>query len=285
MSQYGVSPYGYGLTPFGGPGLIGVFGVLVASTNRVIAVFDKIPLQNDRAGLRSAINRNNWRLTPIDPTIEGVVPPGLVVPTRSIGIFRCHVDPIDRKQIHITADTTMEDGVRYTLRAVGDLHGEQCEQFVGDKEFVFQAPYHGPNLALKVSTVGLYRDLDDGYDDKLDASGIWRYTDSRDIALEPELRSLRKRIIRIIFTDMGEWTSAPDFGAGVRLKTIVRPTELQQLSNRIAGQIQKQPDVEAASATLRVINFEGDYFIDLTVRVKPLGQRDMSLELRIDPTK
>lgn len=285
MSQYGVSPYGYGLTTFGGAGLIGIFGVLVASTNRVIAVFDRIPLQNDRAGLRSAINRNNWRLTPIDPTQDGYVAPGLVVPTRPIGIFRCHPDPVDRKQIHVTADTTFEDGVRYSLRAVGDLHGEQCEMFVGEKTFEFAAPYHGPNLSLKVSTVGLFRDLDDGYDDKLEASGIWRYTDSKDIALEPELKALRKRIIRIVFTDLGEWTSAPGFGAGVRLKTIVRPTELQQLSNRIAGQIQKQPDVEAATATLRVITYEGDTFIELTVRVKPLGQRDLSLELRIDPTK
>ena len=285
MSQYGVSPYGYGLTPFGGPGLIGIFGVLVASTNRVIVVFDKIPLQTDRANLRSAINRNNWRLTPIDPTIEGYVPPGKAVPSRPVGIFRCHVDPDDRKQIHITADTTLEDSVEYELRAVGDLHGEQCEMLVGTKVFRFPAALHGPNLALRTSTIGLFRDLDDGYTDDLPEPGTWRYTDSRDLAMEDELRSLRKRIIRIIFTDLGDWASAPGFGAGVRLKTLVRPPEMQSLANRVAAQIQAQPDVEAASVQLRIINYEGDTFIDLTARVKPLGQRDLSLEMRLDPTK
>lgn len=285
MSQYGIAPFGFGLVTMGGPGMFGLHGVLVASTNRVIAVFDRIPLQNDRAGLRSAINRGNWTLAPIDPTIDGYVPVGKVVPTRGVGIFRCAPDRADRKQIHITADTTLEDGVEYELRAVGDLHGEACEMFVGTKAFRFLAPFHGPNLSLRVSTIGLFQDLDDGYDDRLEAAGIWRYTDSTDIAIEPELRSLRKRIIRVIFTDLAEWTSAPDFGAGVRLKIIMRPTELQSLANRVSQQIQAQPDVEAASCTLRVINIDGGTFIEMTVRVKPLGQRDMALELRLDPTK
>lgn len=285
MSQYGVSPFGFGLTPFGGPGLIGIHGVLVAATNRVIAVFDKVPLQDDRASLRSALNRNNWRLTPIDPTILGVKPKGAIVPTRPVGIFRCAVDKVDRKQIHITTDVTMEDGVRYELKAVGDLHGEQCEMFVGAKVFEFKAPLKGPNLSIKVSTIGVYQDLDDGYDGLVEALGIWRYTDSRDIAMEPELKALRKRIIRIVFTDLGEWTSAPDFGASVRLKTLVRAPELQSLANRISQQVNAQPDVEAASATLRVIEYEGDTFIELTIRVKPQGHRDLELEMRLDPTK
>lgn len=285
MSQYGVSPFGVGLTPFGGPGLIGIFGVLVASTNRVIAVFDRIPLQSDRAGLRSAINRNNWTLTAIDPTIDGYVPPGKVVPTRETGIFRCQADRANRRQIHVTADTTLEEGVQYELKAVGDLHGEACEMFVGPKAFTFLAPFHGGNLELKVSTIGLFRDLDDGFDDRLENSGIWRYTDSRDIAMESELRSLRKRIIRIIFTDLGDWASAPDFGAGVRLKSIVRQPEMQALANRVAAQIQRQPDVEAASVQLRIVTYEGHVFIELTARVKPRGGRDMGLELRLDPTK
>ena len=285
MSQYGISPFGFGLTPFGGPGLIGIFGVLVAATNRVIVVFDRIPLQDDRAGLRSAINRANWILTPVDPTVLDIVPPGKVVPTRPVGIFRCQPDPVDRKQIHITADTTLEDGVQYKLRAAGDLHGEQCEQFVGPKDWLFLAPLKGPNRELRVATIGLFQDLDDGYDDKLESLGIWRYTDGQDIAIEPELRSLRKRVIRIVFTDLGEWVNAPDFGAGVRLKTLIRPTELQTLANRIAGQIQQQPDVEAASATVRVIDVGVDRFIEITIRVKPVGQRDLALEMRLDPTK
>lgn len=285
MSQYGIAPFGFGLSPFGGPGLIGIFGLLVAATNRVIVVFDRIPQQADRAGLRSAINRNNWRLTPIDPTIEGIVPAGLVVPTRPIGIFRCQPDPDDRRQIHITSDTTMEDGVQYELKAVGDLHGDQCEQFVGTKAFLFVAPLKGPNVSLRTAAIGLFRDLDDGYDGKLESLGVWRYTDSHDIAMEDELASLRKRIIRIVFTTAGEWASAPDFGASVQMKTLIRPTELQSLSNRIAGQIQKQPDVEAASATVRVIDVGADRIIELTIRVKPVGQRDLSLEMRLDPTK
>lgn len=285
MSQYGVSPYGVGLTPFGGPGLIGLFGALVASTNRVIAVFDRIPLQSDRAGLRSSINRNNWTLTPIDPTIAGYVPPPKVVPTRPVGIFRCQADAANRKHIHITADTTFEQGVQYELKAVGDLHGENCELFVGPRAFRFPAPLRGSNLSLRVSTVGLFRDLDDGYDDRLENAGVWRYTDSRDIAMESELRSLRKRIIRIIFTDVGDWASAPTFGAGVRLHTLVRAPELQSLASRVAGQIQAQPDVEAASVQLRVVTVDGSVFIELTANVKPLGARDMTLEMRLDPTK
>jgi hypothetical protein len=285
VSQFGISPFGFGLTPFGGPGLIGIFGVLVAATNRVIVVFDRVPLQNDRAGLRSAINRSNWLLTPVDPTINGIIPPGKVVPTRPIGIFRCHVDPVDPKQIHITSDTTLEERVQYDLRAVGDLHGANCETFVGEKTFSFFGPLKGPNYTIRVSTIGLYRDLDDGYGDKLELLGVWRYTDSHDIAMDDELKSLKKRVVRIIFTDLGEWTNAPDFGASVRLKTLIRPPEMSSLANRIAGQIQKQPDVEAASATLRVIEFGGDTFIELTVRVKPIGQRDLSLEMRLDPTK
>jgi len=284
VSQYGVSPFGFGLTPMGGAGLIGIFGVLVVATNRVVVVFDKIPLQFDRANLRSAINRANWRITPLDPTINGYVPPGKVVPTRPAGIFRCAADPADRKQIHITADTTLEEGVDFELRVLGDLHGEQCEMFVGSKIWGFTAPFQGPNLSLKVATIGLFQDLDDGFDG-IDGAGVFRFTDSKDIAIDDELRSLRKRILRIIFTDLGDWAGAPDFGAGVRLKTLVRAPELQSLANRVAQQIQLQPDVEAASATLRVITYQGDTFIELTARVKPVGQREMSLDLRLDPTK
>ena len=285
MSQFGISPFGFGLTPMGGPGLIGIFGVLVAATNRVIVVFDRVPLQNDRAGLRSAINRNNWLLTPVDPTVDNIVPAGKVLPTRPMGIFRCHVDPVDPKQIHITSDTTLEERVQYDLRAIGDLHGVNCETFIGEKTFSFYGPLKGPNYTIRVSTIGLYRDLDEGYDDKLELLGIWHYTDSHDIAMEDELRSLKKRVIRIIFTDLGEWANAPDFGAGVRLKSLIRPPEMSSLANRIAGQIQKQPDVEAASAELQVIVVGVDTFIQLTVRVKQLGQRDLSLEMRLDPTK
>lgn len=290
MSQYGFAPFGES-GPYGGPGLISILGLLTTARNRVIVVFDEVPLADDPKGLRSAANVANWLFEPIDPTIIGADPPGhtyvpdgAVVPKRRIGLARARLDPGDPRQLHVWTDRDMEGGVRYRLTAVGELHGAACETFAGPTAWETWAPHPAPVRSIPDRLDGVYRDLDDGQlPGFVSQPGIWRYKSTGDIALQDELVALKKRILRRCSHAPGAfvWSGS---GVDLRFGLPATPANLSGLANAVAEQARKDTLVAAAAVTAELVQSGGDVYVLLTISVELTDRRDLVLTLKLLPT-
>lgn len=290
MSQYGLSPYGED-GPYGGPGLITILGILPAARNRVIVFFDVRPLAEDPQGLRDASNVRNWAIAPVDPTIQGVNPPGNayvpdgeIVPKRRIGLARARLDTASPLQLHIWTDRDLEGGVRYRLDVVGELHGAACESFAGPTSWETYAPFAAQPRQIPDRLDGRYRDLDDGnLPGFVQQPGIWRYKSTGDIALQDELAALKKRIIRRCTHAPGAflWSSN---GVDLLFGQSATPANLTALANAVAAQARGDALVAAAAVTAELVQTAGDVFVLLTLSVQLTDRRDLVLPLKILPT-
>lgn len=285
MSQYGISPYGGDLGPYGGPGLITLLGVLPAAENRMIAVFDRAPLSFDPKGRRSATNIRNYTIEPLDPTITingiSTVPDKAVTPTRRIALGRARVDPNDPKQVHIWTDRDMEPNIEHRLTVVGPLHGASCETFAGPASSTFWAPAPPPPAASPDRLDGTLRDLDDGgtpADGEL--PGVWRYQESGDVALQSELASLKKRLLRRCTQTRGEFVWSTN-GADVFLNVQMTPDALNRLATQVAEQARKDVLVAAASCTVTPQISGGDAYVIVILAVQLRDRRDVTFVYKL----
>jgi hypothetical protein len=287
VSQYGIDPFGED-GPYGGPGLISILGLVPAARNRLIVVFDEPPLADDPKGLRSASNVANWRIEPVDPTIQGVNPPGYtyvpdgqVVPKRRIGLARARIDLTDRTQLHVWTDRDMEGGVRHRLSVVGELHGAACEAFAGPTVWETYAPFPAPVRVIPDRLDGVYRDLDDGaLPGFVQQPGIWRYKSTGDIALQDELVALKKRILRRCTHAPGAFVWSTD-GVDLRFGLPATASNLTALANAVADQARVDPLVSAAAVTAELVQTGGEVFVLLTISVELVDRRDLVLPLKI----
>lgn len=271
MSAFGIDPFG--TSPLGGPGNLGVLGVLPAGNSQFIIVFDRVPKTKPATRPGSALNLTNYSLAPIDPSIltgngELWIPRGETVPTRSPIIAEIVQDEDDDKQFVATTDVLLEPNVRYQLDISAAICGVGEEDFFGDTVFLFRAP----GLPRIARTPGersedRYRDFDYGIVDD-DGNSAYRQDSNGDIAIQNSSLSLKKRIQRRLLTPPGgfAWTAA--YGTFPGLKTLVKPGQLQALANRIAEQVRQEPDVADASAqTVLSRNAQGS-FVDVTIFVR-----------------
>lgn len=281
MSQYGISPYGGDYGPYGGPGLITLLGVLPAAVNRLIAVFDAAPLSFDPKGLRSATNTANYTLEPIDPTISingyDIVPDGAIVPTKRIALARARVDPDDPRQIHIWTDRDMEPQIEHRLAVVGPIHGLACEMFAGPGEGTFFAPAPAPLAPAPDRLDGLMRDLDDGGTPSSgELPGVWRYQQSGEIALQSELESLKKRIIRRCTQAPRAYVWSPN-GVDVFVGSLMTPDAMTRLATQVSEMARKDMMVRSASCTVTPQISGGDAYVYIVLAVQLRDRRDVTL--------
>ena len=82
-----------------------------------------------------------------------------------------------------------------------------------------------------------------------------------DYVLQQGTALVRKLVIRRLITRPGDFYHLPDYGLGLRIKEPV-PGEIITLRGEIERQVELEPDVEAALATL---SFSGNV---LTIQVK-----------------
>lgn len=286
MSQFGVTPFGEE-GPFGGVGLITVIAAVPAARNRVILFFDGVPLADDPKGLRSATNPENYALTPVDPTIPGnppQVPDGLTVPSRRIALARCRADETDPTQIHLWTDRDMEGGIIHKLEILGMLHGTDCEDFAGDSAFEFYAPF-APAARVAPDRLDLrFRDLDDGNLPGFEIlPGVWRYKSNGDIALQPELESFKKRLIRRLTQQRRAFTWSEN-GIDIVIGQPMTPDILSRLANNVASMARADALASSAGCTATVRTLGNDVFVELVVTVELRDGREYLLSLSV-PSK
>lgn len=286
MSQFGVTPFGEE-GPFGGPGLITILAAAPGAQNRIILFFDGRPQADDPAGLRSAINPENYELTPVDPTIPAqppYVPEGAKVPTRRIALARCRADPDDPTQIHLWTDRDMEDGILHRIRVVGMLHGIDCEDFSGLTDWELYAPFSPVSRIAPDRLDERYRDLDDGNLPGFETlPGVWRYKSNNDIALQPELESFKKRLIRRLTQQRRAFTWSNN-GVNLAIGQALTPDILIALAQNVAAMARADSLTSSAGCTASARIIGNDVYVELIVTVELLDGREYLLSLSL-PTK
>ena len=286
MSVLGVSPLGTDLGPFGGPGLITVLGVLPVSNNRYSVVFDRVPETLDQQAIDSGTNEENYVLEAIDPAIiaaDGTVfvPPGEVRPTRFPFSAVATQDDLDDKQIIVASDSTLQPRVQYRVTVSPTIVGADGETFAGPTEFVFTAPDLPPgDPAPFFVSEERYRDLDYviNANERLgERNQVYRIQDNGDIGIQDADTSLRKRVYRRVFTDPGGFAWAPGYGVGVQVKRLAKSGALQELSNLVADQILREPDVLTAGANVRIDRTSQGSFVFVDSRIVRRDARNVRL--------
>lgn len=286
MSQFGVTPFGEE-GPFGGPGMITILAAVPGSQNHIILFFDGVPLADDAANLKSAINPANYTIEPLDPTIPAnppYVPEGKQVPTRRIALARARPDPEDPTQIHLWTDRDMEGGVLHRVSVVGMLHGASCEDFAGMTVWEFIAPLSAVARVAPDRLDQRFRDLDDGDLPGFETlPGVWRYKSNGDIALQPELESFKKRLIRRLTQQRRAFTWSNN-GVNISIGQSLTPDILQALALNVAAMARADSLAASAGCTAQARVLGNDVFVELTVTVELLDRREYMLSFTV-PTK
>lgn len=286
MSQFGVTPFGEE-GPYGGPGLLTILAVVPVAQNRIAVFFDGIALADDATGIKSAINVENYVLTPIDPTIPAnppYIPEGTKVPTRRIGLARARPNPDDPTQIWIWTDRDMEGNVLHQLDVVGMLHGADCEDFSGLPDWQFFAPSSPVARVAPDRLDQRFRDLDDGNLPGFETlPGVWRYKSSGDIALQPELESFKKRLIRRLTQQRRAFTWSNN-GVELQVGQPLTATVLTNIAQNVAAMARADSLVASAGCTAQARIIGNDAYVELLVTVELLDGRDYLLSLSV-PTK
>lgn len=274
MSVFGIDPLGSGLGPAGGPGLITVLGVLPASNNRFVVVFDREPESLDPQSFASATNEENYALEAVNPAIvtgngQIYIPPGEVVPTREPYSATATIDEEDPKQIEVATDAALESRVRYSVTISTSIRGKNGETFAGPNVFDFRALRFAPQASRVTISEERYRDFDYVVNaEPGQPNQVYRIEDNGDIALQSASLSLRKRIFRRVFTDPGGLSWAPGYGVGVKVKKLAKAGSSQALANLINEQIQEEPDVLQAGTTVSVDRTTAGTFVNVESRVQ-----------------
>lgn len=263
MSNFGLAPFSP--SPFGGPGVIAILGVLPVAANEVIVVFDKRPRADDPGAFDSATNPKNWTLDPIDPTIQSTDVPGQtylekgkVVPTRDQLVASAVLDDVDLTRIHVLLDSRMENRVEYELTAFNTIVGEDCEVIAGPTVFMFFGLQPGQPRRARFVQEDRFRDWDNEFFPRDNRPGAtWRLEDSGDIGLQDADRSLRKRLLRRLLSNPSAFAHIPGYGTNTRIKGLIRTGQVQALANEAQRQAAQEPDVLQAAATARVLSDVG----------------------------
>ncbi len=286
MGVFGVDPLGTDLSPFGGPGVITVRGVLPVSNNSVTVVFDTEPQTLDPQAFTSGTNHDNYTLTPIDPTYTAEdgsvhIPNGEVVPTRSPLVATATQDDDDPNQILVAFDVATQPHVRYTLTISLLICGANNEVFNGPNEFEFRAPLLSPRLVRLETSQERYRDFDWNINPKANEVGqVFRSDDTGDISMQDAETSLRKRVYRRVFTDPGGLAWNPGYGVGVRVKAMAKAGNLQELTNLIADQILQEPDIVNAGVEAFNEVEETGTLLNVSARIEQRNSQTRTIRFR-----
>jgi hypothetical protein len=259
MTAFGLRPFGTA-SPFGGPGSIAIIGAAAIGTHEILVDFDVAPETFDPAGQRSATNPDNWVLVPIDPRAESTAVEGLFynpsrlpVPTREPIPIEVEWYRTQPTQVIIALDSAVEVGVDYDLEIQPVVEGDNCETLVGVTTWRFGAVGQGPPSRTRVIQLDRYRDWAMDYipDVEGQPESTWAITANKDIGLHDGVASLRKRIFRRLLVSLNSFSHLVGYGTDLRIKSLLRGSDIQRLANAIPEQIRQEPDVRTCSCTVR----------------------------------
>ena len=258
MTIFGLRPFGTE-SPFGGSGSIAIIGATAIGTHEILVDFDRTPETFDPAGLRSATNTDNWALAPVDPRIVSTADPTvyynpdrLPVPTREPLLIEATWDRQVPTQIVLAVDSALERGVEYDLEIQPVVEGYNCESLVGVTTWRFGAVGQGPPRRARIIQLDRYRDWanEPFPTDPNQPEATWTITSNRDIALHDGVDSLRKRIFRRILSALNSFSHLVGYGTDLRIKSLLRPGDVQRLANAIPEQVRQEPDVRTCSCSV-----------------------------------
>lgn len=87
---------------------------------------------------------------------------------------------------------------------------------------------------------------------------------------------LRKRILRLLTTDLGQWPGAPDFGSGLRVKSILRDPATAKAIIQTA--VQRDPEVSGCQVRLELLD-EGVVYIYVRARMLTGSLQDATFKV------
>lgn len=282
MTAFGLRPFGT-LSPFGGPGSIAIIGVAAIGSHEILVDFDVTPENFDPAGQRSATNPDNWVLAPIDPRIESTATPGvfynpnrLPVPTREPIPIEVEWYRQQPTQVIIATDSAFEAGVDYDLEIQPVVEGDNCEALVGVSTWRFGAVGQGPPARARAIQLDRYRDWAMDYfpvaEDQPEST--WTITANRDIGLHDGVASLRKRVFRRVLFSLNSFSHLVGYGTDLRIKSLLRGSDIQRLANAIPEQVRQEPDVRAAACTVQQ-DTTGDGILLISINVVRSDAREI----------
>lgn len=248
MPGYGLDPYGFG--PYGDPGSGAPFDVVgaVAVTRRQVQVtFSVAALTVSGFGSVDALNPVHWTVTRLDT--------GEVLPVGAVRI-------INASTVELWLLTPL-GGFNITHQVM--VAGIESAAF-GPIEFPVSALF--PGVQDSFVAVGPRPQRPRQVDLKATPQVPGDITNSLivtggDYATEQGLELLRKCILRRLTTPLGSFFHLPNYGVGIGPKTKFTPADLRRIKAQIELQVLREPEVEAAQASLTLSPSVGS----LTVQV------------------
>lgn len=235
---FGDELFGPGL--FGGGGFLHVVRARSIKGQVVRVVFSEEPLAVSAAGVNDSLNPSNYTFSVVkgqagQPLSVGVDPNPIPGPAASVQAGEFGID------VHV--DRPLAVGITYRATATNiqaKAGGGQGSPYSGD--FV--------GMVLTSSIVPPVRNTDN-IDIKNDPfEGRFIPTSSGDLSNQGGLASLRKRILRRLYTPTNSFSFLPGYGLGLRLKEVASIGQLQALKIDATSQVKKEPEVVSATVSL-----------------------------------
>lgn len=239
-SGFGTGPFGS--VPFGStmPEGFRLVSAEVISANELFVTFDgDLQIANPCAE-GDPTNIFAWELSVIDP-------PG------KKASFVQHITFDGEQGLHIFFDRPFCCDFRYELTLTNQPEGIGCTSVT----------FIGPCVAKSALQTdnrdddGFLRDIANPFLEKdatqkghLLALGTFEITSDGDIAQDHGVASLRKRILRRATTLAGEFFHLGEYGAGLETKRLARPDLLMRYQEKLRAQIEREPEVRAASVRI-----------------------------------
>lgn len=238
VSPFGVTPYGIGTF-----GSFGVVDARAASLNSVLVNFERQPKSFDPVAFDSVLRPGNWFL-------EVLSPPTAIVR------FAQYVT-VGVKSATVFFDGVLTYGALYRITVAASVvavDDELIDPTRRTAEFTALGPAKVLSVAQEQSS---FMDIANPYVPRYAAAkdrklATFAATSSGTLELDRGVASLAKRCFRRVLTRRGSFVHMPTYGVDLPIKGLIRPNDLRKLQQDLLVQLRQEPQVVAASVSLRL---------------------------------
>lgn len=236
----------FGLMPFGGGGIVGLYVVSAqaASLNSVVVTFSEEPRAVDPVRSEDALNPSNWTLEVLSPStaIVRLAQHVEVTATLVTVFFDGKLTP--RARYRITASDTLENADD-SETIIADMRSADFTSL----QFPRPVPVQDSTAVsiVDIANPQMPRQAGPGR-----ALGTFATTAAGTLELDSGLPNQVKRCVRRITTRRGSFLHLPDYGVNLPLKGLLRANDLRKFQQVLELELQQEPDTAAASVTCRI---------------------------------
>ncbi len=249
----------YGLSPWGGSAEVelSILGAHARSELSVRVVLSRGALAHSSAGVGDALNPRTWTVLRSDTLFQFVV-----LSVREVSA----VIPGTVFELYLLQKLA-PFGVEHVVKAL-PLVTPQGQRVATPRTFTFEGCQAAPTnaQAARATMVDLAKpQLSDGM-----GGAVFTVETSGDYGVEQGIPLLRKLFYRRITTTPGGFFHLTQYGLGVRLKAPYNAPQLIALKAEAERQLRLEPEVEAASVSVR-LDTDGVLWISLAARLVSTG--------------